>query len=650
MKEGKASLVTGLLAGGSLILFFSAKTRQDLPPEHLNDTIWGLVTGIIIVTVGLLVLRSDKAYNWYEDKLSRIGNWLGVYSWQVLLLIFSPIFAVLAANAAGFWIRMYSPYAAVMIWLIGIACAICGGLHWANEKHQISRTTIFWFAFVTILAFLLRGIATDQIPILLTGDEGSAGINAAEFANNEWNNIFVTGWFAFPSLFPFIQSLSIRIFGQTTEALRLPSALAGALTVGAVYICGKEMFNQRAGLLAALFLSALHFHIHFSRLGINNIWDGLWFTITIGALWYGWNKSYRWAYLLAGLGLGFSQYFYSTSRALIGVIAIGAILAVMFQRSQIRQAVPHFAVLLITAMSIVLPLAWFYINEPNQFLDPISRVSILRGDLSVQNLLSHASGWKFLFQQIMIGLEAYTYKPLIYWYAPESPLLRPTAVILFYLGYVYLILQNRDSRLFLLTIWLVVFGIISGLSDSPPASQRYVASAPACALIVGYGLHKCTETVESLLPRLQKLIGAMAFVTIIVVMTSDLYFYFVEYTSLSRIDNINSNGMIAQELANYLKDKPQGVTVAFLGTTNMGYYSIPSTQYLSPHITGVDVIVPWKSFDHSQLEGNKIIFIFLPERQNEIEDVMKEYPNGILEDHRAWNNQIIFWIYNRTPQ
>src|SRR5688500_19762850 len=54
---------------------------------------------------------------------------------------------------------------------------------------------------------------------------------SAEFANNEWNNIFITGWFAFPSFFPFIQSLSIRLFGQTTEALRIPSAFAGALTV-----------------------------------------------------------------------------------------------------------------------------------------------------------------------------------------------------------------------------------------------------------------------------------------------------------------------------------------------------------------------------------------------------------------------------------
>jgi len=650
MQEQKASVITVLLIGGSLFLFFSATISQNLSLENRNGMVWAFVIGAIFITAGLFFVKNEKAFNWFKNKLASPANWLNVVPWQILLLISGPIFTILAINASGFGARMNSPFAAIMTWMLGITCAIFGSWQWIYEKPQLDRTTISWFAFVTMLAFLLRGLATDQIPILLTGDEGSAGINAAEFANDEWNNIFITGWFAFPSFFPFIQSLSIRLFGQTTEALRIPSAFAGALTVGAVYLCGKGMFNQRTGLFAALMLAALHFHIHFSRLGLNNVWDGLWFTITIGALWYGWKTSYRWAYILAGLGLGYSQYFYSTSRALIGVIAISAILAIIFQRSQIRQAIPHFAVLLITATSIVLPLAWFYMNEPNQFLAPISRVSILRGELSVQNLLSHSSGWKFLFQQIIIGLEAYTYKPLIYWYAPESPVLRPTAVVLFYMGFIYLILQNRDSRLFLLSMWLVIFGIISGLSDSPPASQRYVASAPACALIVGYGLHKCAETIESVLPKLQKLIGAMAVLILTVVMISDLYFYFIEYTSLNRIDNINSNGMIAQELANYLKDKPKDVTVVFLGTSNMGYYSIPSTQYLLPHITGIEVPAPWKSFDRSKLNGSKLIFIFLPQRENEIEAVMKQYPNGKLEDKRSWNNQIIFQAYDLSAK
>jgi hypothetical protein len=78
----------------------------------------------------------------------------------------------------------------------------------------------------------------------------------------------------------------------------------------------------------------------------------------------------------------------------------------------------------------------------------------------------------------------------------------------------------------------------------------------------------------------------------------------------------------------------------------MGYYSIPSTQYLSPHVNGIEVTVPWKSFDRSQLTNDKNIFVFLTEREDEIPEIMKEYPGCNLESHRGWNGENIFWTYD----
>lgn len=443
-------------------------------------------------------------------------------------------------------------------------------------------------------------------------------------------------------MFPFIQSLSIRILGQTSEALRLPSALAGALTVGAIYLCGIAMFNRRTGLLAALFLAAFHFHIHFSRLGINNIWDGLWFTIAIGAFWYGWKYDQRNAYILAGLSLGISQYFYATSRALIAILLIVLILGIIFDRARIRLAIRHILISILTAIVIVMPLAWFYLNEPDRFMEPITRVFIF-GSNPVSSI---PFMWKTLLRQLAIGMEAYTITPILFWYAPETPLLRPIAILFFYLGLLYLILRGKDSRLLIVSLWLITIGLIGGLSDFVPAAQRYVAAAPACALAVGYGLHSVGNSLERHWHKSARFISMAVFGIMAIIMTSDLYFYYVEYTLLSQIENINSHGMIAQQLSNYLKDKPTGTVVAFLGTPDMGYYSIPSIRYLAPHVRGIEVTVPWKSFDRAQLIDAKVIFIFLPERKNEIQAVMKEYPDGKLEDQQAWNNQILFWAYD----
>jgi 4-amino-4-deoxy-L-arabinose transferase-like glycosyltransferase len=503
-----------------------------------------------------------------------------------------------------------------------------------------------WALFVTILAFLLRGVATDRIPIFLTGDEGSSGITSANFIKGEWNNIFTTGWFSFPSFFSFLQSLSIRVFGQSIAALRIPSALIGALTVAGTYLCGKKMFGQRAGLLAALFLSAFHFHIHFSRIGLNNIWDGFWYVSTLGALWYGWQYESRKGYVVAGLGLGFAQYFYSSSRMLFGIILIGVILAAVFQRARLRQAWSHLIVMGLLACAIVLPLACFYIKEPVQFTAPFQRVSILGGWLDQRVAITGEPAWQILLKQIGTGFQAYTLTPILFWYAPEIPLLQPIGATLFYLGLLFFIFQDTDSRFVILALWLLAFGFIGGFSESAPASQRYVAAAPVCALVVGYGLHKSAQVGEQLWPKLSKMFMVSTYVIMLLVMVIDLKFYFFEYTPKSEIQNMTSNGTIAQYIANYLQSKPDGVPVAFLGSPNMGYHSIPSIQYLAPQVAGINIAVPWAGYDHSGFAGPNIVFIFLPERQAEILPVMQAYPNGLLKVQQTRDGQILFWIYD----
>lgn len=639
--EGKlGTLVSVLLAGGSLVLYFGIQIDADLPFDRRNP-IWSLTAGSLIFATGLLLRQSEKIYQRFERVIDRLAGWFGVLPWQALLLTLSPAFIVLGAIGAGFAQRMYSPVFAVISWLAGIALILLGGYEREEEKPRISRKTILFAGGIALFAFLFRGIGTGVFPIILTGDEGSAGIGARDFVTGNWDNIFIAGWFSFPSFFSFIQSLSIRLFGETTEALRIPSAIAGALTVAAVYLCGKAMFSERAGRFAALALAALHFHIHFSRLGLNNIWDGLGYTLTLGALWYGWARDRRLAYLLGGLALGFSQYFYVTSRGLFGILIACMILAFLSQRNRFYRSAPHFVLTFVTALAVVFPLARYYIHEPNQFLAPFARVSSLneQTDGSIEKIS----------EQIAVGLQAYTAAHLQNWYKPETPILRPIFGALFYLGIIFLLFKSRDSRLVFLTLWLVLFGVIGGLSESPPAAQRYVAAAPACALVVGFGLHKVVEAFETIWLKHAMVASLLGYAVIFIAMSSDLNFYFREYRAMDRRENLASNGRIAQELANYLQDKPEGTQVVFMHNPRMGYYSIPSIQFLVPQVTGIDAPPDWASFDQSQLTGNRTIFVFLPEDQGEIEAVREEFPGGLLLFKNASNGELLFWLYEHAP-
>jgi len=217
-------------------------------------------------------------------------------------------------------------------------------------------------------------------------------------------------------------------------------------------------------------------------------------------------------------------------------------------------------------------------------------------------------------------------------------------------GLVFLVLSCRDSRLSFLLLWLLAFVVIASLSDYPPASQRHVASAPACALIVGYGLYRLGNILEQFLPKFRTAIASLTLLTLVIAMTSDLYFYFVEYTFTERLNNTNSNGILAQELGNYLAAKPLGSVILFLGTPDSNYHSVSSTQYLAPQVAGIDVFIPWKAFEHTNLESDKTIFAFILERENEIKGIMQEYPGCQFVEKRAWNHQLLFQIYDCTTK
>jgi len=62
-----------------------------------------------------------------------------------------------------------------------------------------------------------------------------------------------------------LSAISASIFGLTELALRLPSVIFGVLTIPAVYLLGKELFDKKTGLLAAATTTFLAIEILWSR-------------------------------------------------------------------------------------------------------------------------------------------------------------------------------------------------------------------------------------------------------------------------------------------------------------------------------------------------------------------------------------------------
>ncbi len=637
----RLGLTGGLLGGAGLAAcgLWLLTTAEPRPAAG-----WGaLGAGMLFFLSSAAAVYSPRFQGRLAGWTGKAAAWLGLHGWQLAALGLSLAAAAGAHLAAGTELKMHHPVWALLAWLAAIALAVAGTWGKLPQRKQPAFRTWVLCGTLALAAFCVRAFDTTNIPLVLSGDEASLGMGAVEFLQGTRDNIFATGWFSFPALFNLLQSTPIALFGQTAPALRLPSALVGALTVGGVYLLGRRMFDERAALCAAIFLLGLHFHNNFSRLGLNNIWDGLWMVAAWGAAYTGWQQERRSAFILAGLALGLAQYFYVSTRVLILLLPLWLLICGFFDRERLKRVLPDILLMEFVFLVVFLPLGLFFWTYPDQFAAPLARVTVFGDWMKVTLESTGLPEWKILLQQFEQGFGGYVITPLKHWYEPGAALLRPVPATVFLLGLGLLALAPRQPRAWLMLLWLAAFGVMSSLSESAPAAQRYVAAAPAAALAFGFGLSDTVRRLQTLWPRLGRLATAVTLLACAVISADDLRFYYVEYTPHSNFGG--ANGMVAQRLADYLQNKPAGWKVFFFGTPRMGYASIASLPFLAPQVQGVDVEHEWGAADNPQPPSSGVTFVFLPEHAEDLRRVRQDYPNGVQAEERYLDGSVLFWLY-----
>jgi len=630
-----------LLFSGALITILGEALRSALPADVRGATISFTILGIILFILGMATINRPALPKGSERILAVLSKWLQVTPAQVILLLSSLILAGIAIMASGDTLLMRAPLVALLAWILSIAAALLGAWPLKAKGKQISWQPFLIAAGLASIAFLLRGINTQGIPNTLTGDEASAGLFGVEFIQGQVDNILGFGWYSFPALYFYIQAISISILGQTTEALRITSALAGALTVGAVYLAGRTMYGRRTGLYAAIFLAGLHFHVHFSRIGLNNIWDGFWFTVILGLVWWAWNQERREGFLFTGLALGISQYDYVSVRLLFLLIPAWLLIASLAARAQFKRNKAAIFLMFIVAIVVVMPLAGNYAKHLDQFMAPTNRVSLLGRWLDNEMVITGQPGWRILTKELWISLQAFTNADLRAWYTPGTPILRSFAAGFFLLGVALISVEWRKMQHWLLLLWLGVFVLAGGLSESTPAAQRYSGAAPAAALVVGYALAGISGRLATALKRGSQAFAAISLAIAILLAASDINFYFNDFTN--RGDYAGANTAIAQHLATYLKEKPAGIQVVFFGLPRMGYRSISTLPYLAPQAIGLDMVRPLGSAENPGINPGPTIFVFLPEHEADLMNLQALFPDHPIQQALGATGDFLYW-------
>ena len=123
------------------------------------------------------------------------------------------------------------------------------GLHWYDRAMSGTlRPTIqaprWWIAVLLLLlvaAAWLRFWRLDALPPGLFYDEAFNGLDARQLLSGDGLPLYFPANNGREPLYIYLQAISVFLFGPTAYALRLVSALAGAVTVLAVYDLARSM-------------------------------------------------------------------------------------------------------------------------------------------------------------------------------------------------------------------------------------------------------------------------------------------------------------------------------------------------------------------------------------------------------------------------
>jgi dolichol-phosphate mannosyltransferase len=171
-----------------------------------------------------------------------------------------------------------------------------------------------------------------------------------------WAHHPALGYLDQPPMVAYLILLATRL-GDAVIWIRLPSLLLGAATSYALFLLGREMFDDRAGLVAAALFQIVPI-LMFG--GIMAVPDAPMYLAWVLALRFVWQalheRPQRWR--AAGLAMGFGL----LSKFYMAWLALGMLLYVVLDaRSWLRRAQPYQGAII--ALALVLPVAYWNLHH-----------------------------------------------------------------------------------------------------------------------------------------------------------------------------------------------------------------------------------------------------------------------------------------------
>jgi hypothetical protein len=372
---------------------------------------------------------------------------------------------------------------------------------------------------LTAVGAALRLAALDQIPPGLHGDEGrlaeftlvhvypEPGLTLAPFR---------VGLYSQPTLFNYLVWLSMQLAGRNLVGLRMASAIAGTMAIPMTYFAVTQFSGRRVALFSAALMAGYHYHIQWSRLSLNNIWDTIWIPAIVGFFAWGWSRRWSGGAVLSGIALGMSQYFYAGSKIAVFLLPFVAYTLWREERDT-RRLLVFGAKTLAVAAVIAAPILVFATRE-TAFYTERWNVVFFWNDTASSGFIPIGLGWwDALRDQAFRALAGFTsFTDRTGFYRAGVPLVMGLAAPFFVAGIIWAIIQRQ----FIPVVWMGLTMAFGGfLVSATPSSSHYVPAIPAIAWLIALLLEGVWRHVRPWL----------AVVLLLAIVASDLAYYFGVY-------------------------------------------------------------------------------------------------------------------------
>lgn len=569
----------------------------------------------------------------------------GVYAIALLMSLLA------AAQSSAIWV-------ALPLWLLAIILATYALFQLAQSapatdsvqmpKAGFHGEQLLTLTAIAIIALLLRLWQLTSHPWMLNGIETQLGLEALELSS-----LFGVNWLTNPNLPLFLTKGSIAVFGRTPLALRILSPFIGTATVLAIGYLGTRLWNRRVGTLAALLLAFSHTHIHYSRLGMTNIWDPLLTLLAIGGCAIAWRSKRRWDWLLAAVAIGLSAYVFTALRLLPLMLLLLLLLMWVIDSAEFKRQLPNILITAGLALVIAAPQIRFFQENPHLFMERANVLGIFQnGWLEREIELTGDSSSIILGRQLWQS--AISYNGLLdrdASYNPGRPLVNGIVGILLLIGSGLMLTRLRDVRFAALFSTLTVTLIFAAaLLVELPQSRRLLIALPAVMLLASVTADFLLKKAASALPNINWLAATNGFrlATLLLTLVGllNVSFYFGSYQTSHRFGDRNTE--IGFATATYLNTLEGDWTVYFHGPPQV-YTTFSTIPFLATEFdAGVNLFDFVADSPPPLAQTSNVAHIFTPDHFDNIPLIQQQLPAGNIQQIEGFHNNPIIVTY-ATP-